>query len=270
MQILNLINRDNGTVKYKIINFPDGESHIKLEDINRKEKVIVICRITNANDLFILMQVGDILNRQGVIFSLQIFYLMSMRMDRVISFDEAYSLNIVTSIINNMNPESVSILEAHSAKVGELLKEYWGDIRYTTPNFTGYLPVLPDEGALDRYDFMGSDTLICKKVRDSSTGELSGFSIKNPELLKDERYKDAPLIVLDDLCDGGGTFVGIANEIKKIDRNRKLAIHVVHMVNVKGIDNLSKHYDEVYFTNSYCNWDTIIDLPANVRVIKVI
>ena len=56
------------SVKYKVIQFPDGEPHIALKNIDRKDNLSVICRICNPTDLFILMQVGDILNRQGVLF----------------------------------------------------------------------------------------------------------------------------------------------------------------------------------------------------------
>lgn len=63
---------------------------------------------------------------------------------------------------------------------------------------------------------------------------------------------------MDDLCDAGGTFVGIANKIREVNPDRKLAIYVTHMVNPKGI------------TNSYADWDEYMKLPDNVRIIKVI
>ena len=67
MQRLNLIKKELSDIDYNIVTFPDGEVHIKLEDINRKEPIEVHCRVTNAEDLFILAQVGDIINRQGVV-----------------------------------------------------------------------------------------------------------------------------------------------------------------------------------------------------------
>ena len=38
------------------------------------------------------------------------------------------------------------------------------------------------------------------------------------------------------------------------------------MVNPKGIQTLSAHYDKVFFTNSYRDWDKE-DLPSNVTII---
>lgn len=65
MQILNLIRPEKSDVKYEVIQFPDGEPHIVLNGIDRKDDLTVVCRICNPTDLFILMQVGDILNRLG-------------------------------------------------------------------------------------------------------------------------------------------------------------------------------------------------------------
>lgn len=50
--------------------------------------------------------------------------------------------------------------------------------------------------------------VICSKVRDPKTGQLSGFKIENPEVI--EKNVNLPFVVIDDLCDGGGTFKGIA------------------------------------------------------------
>lgn len=78
-----------------------------------------------------------------------------------------------------------------------------------------------------------------------------------------------PLVVIDDLCDGGGTFKGIAQLLESHCPNRDRAIYVTHMVNPKGIATLSENYKEVYFTNSYRDWGREA-LPDNVKVIEVV
>lgn len=267
MQVLNLVRPKESDIKYEIIQFPDGEPHIVLNGIDRKDDVDVICRVTNPNDLFTLMQVGDILNRHGVRFNLIITYLMSMRMDRVISFNEAFSLNIVANIINSMNPYRVKVLEPHSNKIFMINHCTCDSGDMFSPDFKDYIHVLPDAGAANRNTINFVPIVYCSKVRDLSTGKLSGFSVENPEVITND--PDVPLVVVDDLCDGGGTFAGIAAEIRKIDSNRKLSIYVTHMVNPKGIVTLSENYDEVYFTNSYKDWQNET-LPSNVKVIEVV
>ena len=113
MKRIDLINISKSDVKFEVTVFPDGEPHVKfLEDIDRKDEYEVFCRITNPSELFVLMQVGDILNRQGVVFKLVITYLMSQRMDRVVNFTEAFSLKIVADMINSLGAKDVYIFEA--------------------------------------------------------------------------------------------------------------------------------------------------------------
>jgi len=54
-----------------------------------------------------------------------------------------------------------------------------------------------------------------------------------------------------------------------------LSIFVAHMVNPKGIENLSKTFDHVWFTNSYKDWkkyweEQSMPFPENVTQIEVI
>lgn len=271
MQILNLIRLKESTVKYNIINFPDGEPHIVLGEINRKEEVNVICRVVNPSDLYILMQVGDILNRQAVEWNLYIAYLMSMRMDRVICLDESFSLGVVASIIEELSPNLIEILEPHSNRTLSLLgAQAWKTMLLDEIDYDCII-VHPDEGAFKRYrdDFSHRTVRVyCTKIRDTATGKLSGFNITNPDVFKENL--DLPIVVVDDLCDGGGTFAGIAKEIRKYAPSAKLSIYVTHMVNPNGIITLSRNYDEVTFTNSYCDWDIGLELPDNVKVFKVV
>ena len=266
---LNLIRPEESNIRYKIIKFPDGEPHLVFEEeLDRKDPINITCRICNSTDLFILMQIGDILQRHEItIRTLDIKYLMSSRIDRVISFNESYSLKIVSKIINSLKAKHVFLTEAHSDKTELLINNCINH----TQSFDKYLPkeyapVAPDKGAAKRRHFK-TLCLFCTKERDLNTGKLSNFKIQNPEILKIE--KSDHFVVIDDLCDGGGTFVGIAKELRKLDSKRKLSIYVTHMVNPKGIQTLSENYDEVYFTNSYKDWQKL-SLPSNVTVIEIV
>ena len=104
-------------------------------------------------------------------------------------------------------------------------------------------------------------------MRDPKTGQLSGFKIENPEVI--EKNVNLPFVVIDDLCDGGGTFKGIAQLLGFHYPDRERTIYVTHMVNPKGITTLSENYKEVYFTNSYKDWNKET-LPDNVKVIEVV
>ncbi|MCG8399503.1 hypothetical protein LWS67_23735, partial [Bacillus atrophaeus] len=65
--------------------------------------------------------------------------------------------------------------------------------------------VFPDAGAEKRNEFRyNRKAITCSKVRDLTTGRILEIKIDNPENIQDK-----PLLILDDLCDGGGTFCGI-------------------------------------------------------------
>ena len=269
MQQLNLVHLEDSDIKYSISRFPDGEVQISLGDFSHKEQIQVKCRITNAEDLFILMQVLDILDRHEVSYVLSIYYLMGMRMDRVMNFNRPFTLKIVLNSLKNCNADNIKILEPHSDvyydfRFGGKFTELYIEGSPSNTVWHGYQMVLPDAGAKERYDFQYVGTaLTCSKVRDLTTGKILEIKIDNSEAISDK-----PLLILDDLCDGGDTFCGIAKAFNSIGiPKERLNIAVTHMVNPKGIKNLSENFNHVWFTNSYEDWE---NLPKNVTMLKVI
>ena len=269
MQQLNLVHLEDSDIKYSISRFPDGEVQISLGDFSHKEQIQVKCRITNAEDLFILMQVLDILDRHEVSYVLSIYYLMGMRMDRVMNFNRPFTLKIVLNSLKNCNADNIEILEPHSDvyydyRFGGKFTELYIEGSPSNTVWHGYQMVLTDAGAKERYDFQYVGTaLTCSKVRDLTTGKILEIKIDNPEVISDK-----PLLILDDLCDGGGTFCGIAKAFNSLGISKeRLNIAVTHMVNPKGIKNLSENFNHVWFTNSYEDWE---NLPENVTMLKVI
>lgn len=246
---------------YEVISFPDGEKHLKINKLDRKDTVEIICRITNSDELFLLMQLSDILNRQCVsVDKITIPYLMTMRCDRLFSFEQPFSLKIVSNVINSFHAKQVVIIEPHSNTCLDLIKNSKAE------NIIGKLPdddfiyCLPDKGAALRYGSNGfiHKPIICTKKRDVETGKLTGFEI---EELGD--YKEgSKIVVIDDLCDGGGTFIGIANKLRELNP-QKLILSVTHAVQREGIEKVSSVYDNVIVTNSYTDW---YNLPSNVYV----
>lgn len=259
---LNLVKKELSDIDYKIFTFPDGEIQIELLSDIKDSIVNIECRITCANDLFILMQVGDILNRLEIKFTIAIYYLMSMRMDRVMSISRPYSLKIVMGVINSLNPQEIFVYEPHSNKLVDP-GVFNDEIRNILDMYEDDILVYPDEGAYDRYSnqFYRPKYIECTKIRNLETGKIEYYDIDHTAL-----DIDGDLLVIDDLCDGGNTFRLLANSLRNKYPDKKLKIFVTHMVNPKGIETLSEYYDEVYFTNSYKDWD---NLPDNVTMIDL-
>lgn len=289
MQILNLINKEKSDIDYSISKFPDGEVQITLDGINHKDRALVKCRITNAEELFIVMQVADILNRHAVIWQLDVYYLMGSRMDRVMDFNRPFTLRIMANVLNNLGAFNVNVFVPHSDRsslegfhksvsipkeVGIALDEFDAD---SIVSYSGYCLIVPDKGAYNRLGFEAreyyhNNIVVVNKVRDIATGKIQKIEITNPDVVLSTNKK---FIIVDDLCDGGGTFCGIAEEIRKIKPDAKLSIFVTHMVNLRGIENLSKTFDHVWFTNSYKDWkkyceEQSMPFPENVTQIEVV
>lgn len=269
MKHLNLVHLEDSDIKYSISRFPDGEVQISLGEFSHKELIQVECRITNAEEFFILIQVLDILDRHEVLYRVNIYYLMGMRMDRVMDFNRPFTLKVILNSLKNCNADTIEILEPHSDvyydfRFGGKFNELYIENNPSNTVWSDYQMVLPDAGAKERYDFQYDKIAItCSKVRDVTTGKILEIKVDNPEAINDK-----PLLILDDLCDGGGTFCGIAKAFNALNvPKERLNIAITHMVNPKGIENLSNNFNKVWFTNSYKDWD---NLPENVTMIKVI
>ena len=270
MKTIDLINSNSSEVKYELTTFPDGEPHIKiLDDINRKESYNVKCRITNPSELFVVMQVGHILKRQGVEFNLYILYLMSMRMDRVINFNEAFTLEIVTNMINSFDAEHVYIFEAHSERTFKLIKNSepyyalsfsneYNKMREDCYEAEKSVICYPDHGAYERYskNFYPTSAYICmNKVRDlDNKGVIKSMEISKQQLPFMHEDDVKQITIVDDLCDGGGTFCWAASILREKFPNAKLNIFVKHMVNPFGLHKLVNAFDDIYITDSYKDW----------------
>lgn len=269
MQQLNLVRLEDSDIKYSISKFPDGEVQISLGEFSHKKQIQVKCRVTNAEEFFILMQVLDILDRHEVLYKVHIYYLMGMRMDRVMDFNRPFTLKIILNSLKNCNADTVEILEPHSDvyydfRFGGKFTELYVENSPSNTVWNDFQIVLPDAGAKERYEFSYDKRILtCSKVRDLTTGKILEIKIDNPEVIGDK-----PLLILDDLCDGGGTFCGIVKAFNVLNiPKERLNIAVAHMVNPKGIKNLSENFNHVWFTNSYKDWD---NLPENVTMLKVI
>lgn len=266
--ILNLINLEVSQIKYNLTRFPDKEPQfIFTEELDRKEPMSVKCRITSAEELFILLQVGDILDRHEIEWELYITYLMSMRMDRVMDFNRPFSLKIVCNMLNTMNYKAIHVLEAHSRRTASLLGDRFCSWEF---DYSPYIPeqsnlVFPDKGAMDRLGFysLSRGYLVFDKSRDPETGRILSFDIS-----KTKNCYYSTFVFIDDLCDAGGTFLGELEVLKKIYPNYKFIIVVCHAVNMDGLVGLCNHFDEVIVSNSYTDVSKYITRD-NLKVVDV-
>lgn len=96
------------------------------------------------------------------------------------------------------------------------------------------------------------DTLaiVLDKKRDPKTGNVIGMEVKysDPKILS--LPEDTIVLVYDDICDGGATFIEAAKAILDIiPKDATLHLHVTHGIFSKGKAELEKFYDVITCTN---------------------
>ena len=79
-------------------------------------------------------------------------------------------------------------------------------------------------------------------------------SIVKTEVFVEDTVKLASadnLIVVDDICDGGATFISLAESIKKYNEKANWYLIVTHGIFSKGVSELEKYYNIMCVDNEY-------------------
>lgn len=247
--------RHNGEeIEYGKLIFPDGQPHITLCENVADQEVTIIASITSPDALFDVLMLDDVLTAGNNVVHLYVEYLMGGRMDRSISTEDSVELAIVARVLNTCAFETITILDPHSRMSTQLLGAAH-DYPYSRAHeiLSHYDPantviIAPDEGSTERVVRLTDDTdfriVQCSKQRESRTGKLSGFAIEDDPALVDNKC----CLIFDDICDGGGTFVGLAKVLRAAGAT-SVDLFVTHGIFSKGRD--LEGIDIVYSTNSY-------------------
>lgn len=262
----------NGIRTFK---FPGGEWHAEVPSFN-EEPVTIFAKIRTWDDFGKLLVVMSAISCQPSYIHLFIPYFPGARQDRNPGGNTPLTVQVYMQAITPY-VSRLTVLDVHSAAAG-LVLAHWMEynslvlldsaeiVKRTVRNITHV--IAPDDGAQGRAqwaaDALGVPVITCGKKRDFATGALSGFTV--PELPDNPWWRNRYLIV-DDICDGGGTFVGLLNEIRKQELNAPVDLFVAHGIFSKGFGPLSG-FDNIYTTDSFFCPDH--GTPANVHVFKLL
>ena len=251
---------NENTINFQSFIFSGGEPHIKIQsDFDINEAVTITHRLNSFNDLGLLCVTVDALRRMHVrLINLFIPYFPGARQDRVMIPGEALSVKVYADILNAMNLTKIIVFDAHSEVTPALVNncEVIANHKFIAEvlKITGSKVKLisPDGGALKKIykvsEFLGGlEVVECSKSRDVKTGKLSGFKVYNDDL------QGINCLIVDDICDGGGTFIGLAEELKKKNAG-KLFLAVSHGIFNKGFDDL-KCFDGIFTTDSFRDFE---------------
>lgn len=275
--------------KVNFIDFPNKERRLDLpqEMINMDFYDVVndvYWKYDGDASIFELLLLDNAIHSYKENYNLYIGYMPYSRMDRTENEGTAFSLDIMTTLLtqNLWAINKVFILDPHSevtlkqlnrkskqnldynfAKEFEYL-DHWFDetpqsysftkdvIDYTKLNIKNAWFVFPDKGAAKRYNANDyPNVIVCEKVRDFATGKIQTIKahINKQTTTPDEH---APLIIIDDLCSYGGTFVGavkaIENDLGITSKNNWLI--VTHAEEAMTQGNIPKTFQKVFTTDS--------------------
>lgn len=247
-------------IEFQKFDFPSGcEPHIKLPII-LEDKVKLTCRINNGNDLILLLLATDAIKRSGVKeIELFIPYLPFARQDRVMVDGEPLSVKVISNLLNSQGYSKVSIFDPHSEVCLALIdnSEYVNNHSFVDlilKNKKDYLIISPDAGAykkifkLCQHIGYKDEIIMCNKIRDLSNGVIRSLTVSHDDLNGKDCY------IVDDICDGGGTFGLLASVLK--ERNcGNINLIVSHGLFTKGID-FSKDISRIYTTDSFKDFNS--------------
>lgn len=209
-----------------------------------------------ANDTLTL---GLIVNAYAIknvtIPTLVLSYMPNARADRVFEEGNAFPLQVTCNFVNSLKFAEVLVLDPHS----DVTIDFLNNIKVTN-QLSGFVNTIPprertskvivcspDKGALEKTTdialYCNLEMVIANKVRDVTTGKILDTQLGTPELVKGR-----PVIICDDICDGGGTFIPLAKKLKEAGAE-SVYLYVTHGIFAKGLEPLEEYIDKIYVNN---------------------
>lgn len=273
------------TVDFEEGNFPAGEEHIRLTNtVKRGERimgddfdsrVVVTARLTNTSAVMRLALLVDALKRtyHPLPIELEIPYMPYARQDRACVKGEAHSLKVMAGIINSLGCRKVIVLDPHSTVTEAVLDNCYtvtqADIIASLTKDRPFEKidhlVSPDAGAAKKTGevakALGIEKVVqANKVRNLLNGKIESIEIGQTGL-------SGTCLIVDDICEYGGTFILLAKQLRAAGAERILlwATHGTfggpksREQTVKNL--LANGIDAIYTTDSYDKYQ----LPAEIK-----
>jgi|ERR1700722_5367496 len=232
--------------------FPDNQPHVRISGISDGDDVRVICPIRSSLEMMHLLQVSNALDN---VFAykreLVIPYLMGARYDRVMQAGDSIDLKVVADLINSCGFEKVLLFDVHSEVALQLISRSQNVSNialvqaYEKDNA---VLICPDAGAVKKvtkyleWNPRIKEVTYCFKKRDTD-GHVK-LKVVEPDVCTGRNC-----VVIDDICDGGATFMAIGDQIKP----KHLTLIVSHGIFSRGFDDLGRYYQHIITTDSYAN-----------------
>jgi ribose-phosphate pyrophosphokinase len=255
-------------IDYRSFSFSGGEIQVRLD---LEEKITPLAFDLEADlrspaDIIELMLVTNAIRHAfpGVDLSLLCPYLPYARQDRVCVAGEAFSLEVICAMLNILEFDRISLWDVHSEVSLRLLNNSSNEpaaVLIPRSIIGDAILVAPDKGAIPRVEFCAGlfdrPMIRAEKVRNPDTGEITHTEVH----LDDVDCAGRDFFIIDDICDGGRTFIELAQVLRPLTTG-KIKLWVTHGIFSQGFEVFKGLIDEIYTAN--CFQETV---PSFVRVV---
>lgn len=229
--------------EFETFKFSGGEIHVRV--LKTPGPANILATINNSDDIMTLLLLCDALKRMGkTIETIIIPYFPYARQDRVCNRGEALSVKIMADLINSIGAGQVVIHDPHSDVTPALINNYFVtklDDLCPPEILEGKMIICPDAGAEKKIRLLKRPYILCTKDRDTATGEIKRTIVHHHGSLDGQNC-----IIVDDICDGGRTFIEIAKVLKSKNAGT-IDLYVTHGIFSKGMEVFKGLIDKVYY-----------------------
>jgi len=254
-------------INYQISKFPDGQQTVDITSnlfFNSSTQVQIRSRMNDFKDLELILCATQALKNLGVTdIELYVPYFIGGRSDRLFQYGGVnYLKQVIAPIINSQGYSKVYVVDPHSDVLEAVINNFAKYTNYRLVKFalekidnkvdaqSRICLVSPDAGAYKKIfdvakEFGISNIITANKVRDLKTGNILRTEI--PTL---DQHNDLQYVIVDDICDGGRTFVELAKVMKDSRPTAKIYLVVTHGIFSAGFELLEQYFDGIFTTNS--------------------
>ena len=237
---------------HKKFKYPDGSFYTKIVDFKKD----FIFKVNDFNDLWQLNQIIDVYTHNNIRPTITIPNLLTAQEDRRFNNNESFGLKLVCKFLNSMKA-NFKIFHPHNQEVVEALLDNVEII----DNSEFVEKVLDKLRPINNLILMSTDGGSYKwinKIADKIgfRNEVYGASkmrkyednkSKLTQVIDRQDFEGKDILIIDDICVNGGTFVGLAKMLR--ERNAgKLYLAISHLTVPNPNPELVSLYDNIFRT----------------------
>lgn len=243
--------RNGRKVDFDKIVFPANEVHFKIKQLemngihNLNESWEIITDIKDSEELMLVILLADYIGNDEK--KLTLLYTPYARQDRKTHWSEPFSFKTFARLINSCGFDEVKIYDPHSDVTPALLNNVIVDKCNVFEKITSIPDILvsPDAGAMKKNNALAMrwsvPHIIATKERDVTTGEITETKIHTDLSLEGKK-----LLIVDDICDGGRTFIELAKVLRK-HKPKEINLFVTVGIFSQGYDKVKEHFDNINY-----------------------